>query len=174
MYRLLASHFLYLEFPFPCPIYNIYAPTQREPDDVILHLVVLKWKMTILKTFFRKMDEEGFTKSLTVTFKIQKLKNRYVNLFFASAILNEIPSPMKMYGRWIDITNTKPDEAHLPMCIYCKSRGHAIFVLCKQKGNDQLYTAQMSTQKNSAGKYRTNYSKQGPEYRKTRNKKKNK
>ena len=79
---------------------------------------------------------------------------------------------MKMYGRWIDITNTKPDEAHLSMCNYCKSRGHAIFVLCKQTRNDQLYTAQMSTQKNSAGKYRTNYSKHGPEYRKTRNKKK--
>ena len=29
MCRLLASHCLYLVFPFPCPIYNIYAPTNR-------------------------------------------------------------------------------------------------------------------------------------------------
>ena len=29
MCRLLASHCLYLVFPFPCPIYNIYAPTER-------------------------------------------------------------------------------------------------------------------------------------------------
>ena len=33
MCRLLASHCLYLIFPFPCPIYNIYAPTTR--DDYI-------------------------------------------------------------------------------------------------------------------------------------------
>ena len=33
MSRLLASHCLYLVFPFPCPIYNIYAPTTR--DDYI-------------------------------------------------------------------------------------------------------------------------------------------
>ena len=33
MCRLLASHCLYLVFPFPCPIYNIYAPTKR--DDYI-------------------------------------------------------------------------------------------------------------------------------------------
>ena len=30
MCRLLASHCLYLVFPFPCPIYNIYAPTKRD------------------------------------------------------------------------------------------------------------------------------------------------
>ena len=30
MCRLLASHCLYLVFPFPCPIYNIYAPTDRK------------------------------------------------------------------------------------------------------------------------------------------------
>ena len=30
MCRLLASHCLYLVFPFPCPIYNIYAPTDRD------------------------------------------------------------------------------------------------------------------------------------------------
>jgi len=29
MYRLLASRCLYLVFLFPCPIYNIYAPTNR-------------------------------------------------------------------------------------------------------------------------------------------------
>ena len=29
MCRLLASRCLYLIFPFPCPIYNIYAPTKR-------------------------------------------------------------------------------------------------------------------------------------------------
>ena len=29
MSRLLASHCLYSVFPFPCPIYNIYAPTDR-------------------------------------------------------------------------------------------------------------------------------------------------
>ena len=33
MCRLLASHCLYLVFPFPCPIYNIYAPTTK--DDFI-------------------------------------------------------------------------------------------------------------------------------------------
>ena len=33
MCRLLASHCLYLVFPFPCPIYNIFAPTDR--DDYI-------------------------------------------------------------------------------------------------------------------------------------------
>ena len=33
MCRLLASHCLSLVFPFPCPIYNIYAPTTR--DDFI-------------------------------------------------------------------------------------------------------------------------------------------
>ena len=33
MCRLLASHCLYLVFSFPCPIYNIYAPTKR--DDYI-------------------------------------------------------------------------------------------------------------------------------------------
>ena len=52
-----------------------------------------------------------------------------------------------MYGHWINIT--QPNEAHLPMCNYCKSRGHAIFAcpriaektcaICKQKGHDQLY-----------------------------------
>ena len=30
MCRLLACHCLYLVFPFPCPIYNIFAPTCRE------------------------------------------------------------------------------------------------------------------------------------------------
>ena len=33
MCRLLASHCLYLVFPFPCPIYNIFAPTDK--DDYI-------------------------------------------------------------------------------------------------------------------------------------------
>ena len=33
MCRLLACHCLYLVFPFPCPIYNIFAPTTR--DDYI-------------------------------------------------------------------------------------------------------------------------------------------
>ena len=30
MSRLLASHCLYLVFPFPCPVYNIYAPTKKD------------------------------------------------------------------------------------------------------------------------------------------------
>ena len=93
-----------------------------------------------------------------------KIKNGFVNLHIKDTQFNMIDSQIKAFGHWIQVT--KPNERHLPLCNYCKARGHAIgecpkiqameCALCKQKGYSALHCNKSKESSNENATMTTN------------------
>jgi len=53
-----------------------------------------------------------------------KIKNGYEYVHLKDTKFEYIEQRIKAFGHWIQAT--KPHEIHLPLCKYCKLRGHVI------------------------------------------------
>ena len=61
----------------------------------------------------------------------KSIKNGWLNIYFDKININNIPKTAKICGKWVTIT--KPGESHLPLCRFCKERGH-VQTKCPKKG----------------------------------------
>ena len=74
----------------------------------------------------------------------QKIKNGYVNLYIHDPDYLRIAGQVNIMGHWISVTT--PHNRHLPMCRFCKTRGHEIGDCAKLwRKNQQRSKETMST-----------------------------
>jgi len=119
-----------------------------EPDDIItlypypFEMEDFHFKQAIAKTYWGQLNRIQYGK-----LRNSNIKNGFVNLYIKDANMDIIPPRIKILGHWINVT--KPHEAGLPMCNYCKARGHTTpycpkiaekkCTNCKEKGHDAQF-----------------------------------
>ncbi|XP_002119413.3 uncharacterized protein zf(cchc)-6 [Ciona intestinalis] len=59
------------------------------------------------------------------------IKNGWLNVYFENLNVNNLPKVAKICGKWATVT--RPGESHLPLCRFCKERGH-VQTRCPKKG----------------------------------------
>ncbi|XP_078495485.1 uncharacterized protein LOC144750575 [Ciona intestinalis] len=62
----------------------------------------------------------------------QHIKNGWLNISFQKLNINNLPKVIKICGKWATVT--RPGESHLPLCRFCKERGH-VQTRCPKKGH---------------------------------------
>ena len=76
----------------------------------------------------KSLEERGFGKIQKITFSklrhYPNIKNGYVNIYVKDPNYHLIKNQINLMGHWISITT--PYNRHLPMCRFCKIRGHEV------------------------------------------------
>ena len=82
----------------------------------------------ITETHLRILEKRRWGKREKINFgklkHYQNIKNGYVNLFIKKAKYLAIQNQVNIMGYWLSVTT--PYNRHLPMCRFCKIRGHDI------------------------------------------------
>ena len=127
---------------------KIYSQLPQQPDEIVtLYPCPFEMEDGHFKQIVTN-NNWGTLKKITYG-KIRNLgriKNGYVNLHMIEPNYHNMDSQVKAFGHVIGVT--KPYEAHLPLCNYCKTRGHSIqacpkiqkkkCIHCSQTGHDVM------------------------------------
>ena len=97
----------------------------EQPADLI-NLYPVPFEME--ERHIKSLEERGFGKIQKITFgKLRhypNIKNGYVNIYVKDPNYHLIKNQINLMGHWISITT--PYNRHLPMCRFCKIRGHEV------------------------------------------------
>ncbi|XP_078485333.1 uncharacterized protein LOC144744507 [Ciona intestinalis] len=87
------------------------------------------------------------------------IKNGWLNISFEKLNINNLPKIIKICGKWATVT--RPGESHLPLCRFCKERGH-VQTRCPKKGYCNFCKAEGHIIKNCRSKPTTTNSTNTP------------
>ena len=113
---------------------TIQSEIPQQPSDMItLYLVPFEMTETHLST----LEKRGWGKIEKINFgklkHYQNIKNGYVNIFIKDPNYLAIQNQVNIMGHWLSVTT--PYNRHLPMCQFCKIRGHGIETCPKLQKN---------------------------------------
>ena len=122
----------------PYDVISLYPCPFEMDDDHFLQIVGSNHWGTLMKVTYGKLRNAP------------QIKNGYVNIHLKDTYMDNIKSRIKAFGHWLTVT--KPHEAHLPLCNYCKERGHSVrecpkiankrCSTCNQTGHDPLHCSE--------------------------------
>ena len=96
-----------------------------QPDDLIT-LYPVPFEMT--DQHLKALESKGWGKITRIFFgKVRhypQIKNGYVNIYIKEPNYMQIENKVNVFGHWMSVTT--PYNRHLPMCRFCKVRGHEV------------------------------------------------
>ena len=96
-----------------------------QPDDLIT-LFPVPFEMT--EQHLKVLENKGWGKITRIFFgKVRhypQIKNGYVNIYVKDPNYMRIENRVNVLGHWMSVTT--PYNRHLPMCRFCKVRGHEV------------------------------------------------
>ncbi|XP_078495360.1 uncharacterized protein LOC144750193 [Ciona intestinalis] len=110
---------------------SAYLPTPPK-EIVTLHPVPAYIEYSKIKTL---LERNRWGKIVEMEFGFHRnfkdIKNGWLNVYFEKLNINNIPKVIKICGKYATVT--RPGESHLPLCRFCKERGH-VQTRCPKKG----------------------------------------
>ena len=82
----------------------------------------------MMEQHLKVLENKGWGKITKILFgKVRhypQIKNGYVNMYIKEPNYMQIENKVNVFGHWMSVTT--PYNRHLPMCSFCKVRGHEV------------------------------------------------
>nr|XP_002119413.2 uncharacterized protein zf(cchc)-6 [Ciona intestinalis] len=106
---------------------NIMTVTAHLPTPPLEVVTLHPVPCFVEESKIKKLVEQnkwGIVNNMSFGFhrNFKDIKNGWLNLYFENLNVNNLPKVAKICGKWATVT--RPGESHLPLCRFCKERGH--------------------------------------------------